>query len=262
MQTSKLATYNINGIRAAQTKGLFDFINQNQYDMAFFQETKATPDQVKMGDLKSAEFHDHWHSAEKKGYSGVMSISKKAPDQVIIGMGNSKYDSEGRVIRMDFGDLTILNCYFPSGSSGEDRHDFKMEFLADFFAWAERLKNERENLIVVGDYNIVHKEMDIHNPGRKDNPSGYRLEEREWMDDWFKKLEFTDAFRHLHPDEVEFSWWSYRAGSRRKNLGWRIDYISVSEHLQDRIIESRHRPDAMHSDHCPVEVTIRTDGLF
>jgi exodeoxyribonuclease-3 len=247
----KIATYNVNGIRAAIKKGLFEWVAEQDFDIVCFQETKASEDQIDESVLENAGFHHYWHSAVKKGYSGVATFSKVKPEHVEAGMSNDKYDNEGRVLRTDFKDFTLLNCYFPSGSSGEDRHDFKMEFLNDFKPWVEKLKNERPNIIVVGDYNVVHTEMDIHNPSRKDNPSGYRPEERAWMDKWFSDGGFNDALRIIKPTEEDiFSWWSYRAGSRPKNKGWRIDYVSVSDPIRNTVKSITHFPEVLHSDHC------------
>lgn len=252
----KIVSFNINGIRAAITKGLWDWIREEQPDYIGFQEVKAGQEQVDLEKMTELGYHAYWHSAEKKGYSGVAVFSRRVPDLVETGMQMEKYDSEGRIIRTDFGELSVVNCYFPSGSSSEDRHAFKLEFLEDFTPWIKKLKSERPNLIVLGDYNIVHTGMDIHNPDRKDNPSGYRPEEREWMDKWFD-LGFTDAFRFSHPEEISFSWWSYRAGSWQKNKGWRIDYCSVTNDLANRIIDCRHQKEIRISDHCPVILEIR-----
>ncbi len=251
----KIISYNVNGIRAAVKKGFLDWMEAGQYDIVCLQETKAMEAQAPVEMIEALGYQHYWHSAEKKGYSGVAIFSKVAPDQVVVGCGIEKYDREGRVIRADYGDWTILNCYFPSGSSGDLRHEFKMEFLADFFDWVKVLRKARPNLIVVGDYNIVHTELDIHNPARKDNPSGYRPEERAWMTDWLASG-FTDAFRFVHPEEKAYSWWSYRAGSRGKDKGWRIDYQSVANSLQAKIKNAQQLKDAVHSDHCPVLLEI------
>ena len=165
------------------------------------------------------------------------------------------YDNEGRILRTDFGDWTLLNCYFPSGSSGEVRHEFKMKFLKDFRKWVDKLRKERPKLIIVGDYNIVHTELDIHNPTRKDNPSGYRPEERKWMTQWFKSG-FSDAFRQMNPELRQYSWWSYRAASRAKDKGWRIDYQSVPNNMATKIKQAYQMKDVVHSDHCPVFLEI------
>ena len=253
--SKRIISYNVNGIRAAIKKGFIDFLKENDFDIICLQETKAMKEQVPVVLLEELGYTHHWNSAEKKGYSGVATFSKQKPDNVVLGCGIEKYDREGRIIRTDFGDWTLLNCYFPSGSSGEVRHDFKMDFLNDFYKWVNQLKKEREKLIVVGDYNIVHTELDIHNPKRKDNPSGYRPEEREWMTKWLNNG-FTDAFRKINPEERQYSWWSYRAGSRGKDKGWRIDYQSVSNNMSDKIINAYQIKDAVHSDHCPVYLEI------
>jgi len=252
----KLITYNVNGIRAATKKGLFEWVKEVDPDVMCFQETKAQPDQVDLAKLIDAGYHDYWFSAEKKGYSGVLTLSKQKAKQVSTGIGVDQHDSEGRVLQTDFGKWTLLNCYFPSGSSSEDRHAVKMQFLYDLRPWINKLLKKQKKIILVGDYNIVHQDIDIHNPTRKDKPSGFRPEEREWLDQWFKS-DFKDAFRLIHPDITdEFSWWSYRAGSRPRNKGWRIDYISVSNPLAKKVKSSGHHHDAVHSDHCPVWVEI------
>jgi len=239
----------VNGIRAALK------IKKEKPDIFCVQESKSQEDQVDHSIFEKLGYHAYWHSAEKKGYSGVITFSKVQADKVLAGMKKKKYDDEGRVLRTDFGDWTLLNCYFPSGSSGDLRHAFKMDFLHDFRPWVKKLRKKRPNLIILGDYNVVHEDQDIHNPSRKDKPSGFRPEEREWLSKWFKK-DFTDAFRYLHPEKQEFSWWSYRSGARKNNKGWRIDYISVSKKLENKIIAAGHHHKAVHSDHCPVYLEI------
>jgi exodeoxyribonuclease III len=250
-----IVSYNVNGIRSALSKGWADWVRTHGFDIVCVQETKAQPEQVDLAEMADLGYHAHWHSAQKKGYSGVATFSKRQPDQVVIGCGIEKYDNEGRIIRTDFGDLSLLNCYFPSGTTGDERQGFKMEFLDDFFAWAHELKQERPNLIIVGDYNIAHTERDIHDPKGNKNSSGFLPEEREWLSKWFNSG-FVDAFRHLNPDKVEYSWWSFRAGTRKNNKGWRIDYQSVSEPLAGKLIAARQMNEAEHSDHCPVLVEI------
>lgn len=237
------------------SKGFTDWLAQEQFDLVCVQETKAQPEDVGTLDLEGLGYRHYWHSAEKKGYSGVAIFSKITPDQVVTGCGIPKYDREGRILRADFGDWSILNCYFPSGTTGDERQGFKMEFLADFYDWIQELKKERPRLIVVGDYNIAHQEIDIHDPKGNKKTSGFLPEERAWMTRWFESG-FSDAFRTRHPEQVEYSWWSFRAGSRSKNKGWRIDYQSVTENLRDKIVDARHLADAVHSDHCPVWMRI------
>jgi exodeoxyribonuclease-3 len=250
-----IVSYNVNGIRAALKKGLIDWLTENPIDVFCIQETKAHPEQIDVSAFEALGYHVCAHSAEKKGYSGVATFSKTQPDRVIEGCGIEKYDLEGRILRTDYGDWTLLNCYFPSGTSGDARQEFKMEFLDDFFGWIDELKKERPKLIVLGDYNIAHTEIDIHNPVGNKNNSGFLPEERAWMTKWFSSG-FVDAFRHLNPDKEEYSWWTYRANARANNKGWRIDYQSVTENLKDSLLEAGHFPDAKHSDHCPVYLKI------
>lgn len=252
----KIVSYNVNGIRAALKKGLLDWVKEENPDMLCIQETKAQPDQIPVETFEELGYHAYWNSALKKGYSGVLTLTKQEADNVVVGMSDDKYDIEGRIIQTDFGDWSLLNCYFPSGSSGDARHDYKMDFLSDFGPYVKALIKKRKKLIILGDYNVVRLDIDIHNPQRKDFPSGFKPEERKWLNDWFES-DFADAYRVLHPDEEgAYSWWSYRAGSRAKNKGWRIDYISVSNNLSDKISTARHATEAVHSDHCPVIIDI------
>lgn len=251
----KIATLNVNGIRAASKKDFWKWFESEGIDVIGVQETKIHERLVNTLGLNFLNNHSDWFSAQKEGYSGVATFSKEEPDGIQKGMGIEEYDFEGRVLRSDFEKFTVVNVYIPSGSSGEHRHDFKMKFLPDFQKYIESVRKEKENLIVLGDYNIVHKAIDIHNPDRKDNPSGYRADERQWLDEWFQNG-FYDAFRLKYPDRKQFSWWSYRAGAFKKNLGWRIDYISVSESLKDRVKDVSFYTDTMFSDHCPVIMDI------
>ena len=251
----QIISYNVNGIRAALKKGLLEFVQQNDFDIVCVQEVKAMKGQVDMSAFEALGYKHFWHSAEKKGYSGVMTMSKVAPTEVVVGCGIERYDREGRILRTDFGDWTLLNCYFPSGTSGEVRQAFKMEFLDDIFKWVKELRKERPNLVIVGDYNIAHTENDIHDPVRNKKSSGFLPEERAWLSQWFDNG-FTDSFRHFAPDTVEYSWWSYRANARANNKGWRIDYQSVTDNLKDKIRGAHHIADAYQSDHCPVYLEI------
>jgi exodeoxyribonuclease-3 len=196
-----------------------------------------------------------WFAAQKKGYSGVAIFSKIKAKQVILGCGIEQYDSEGRVLHADFEGFTLLNIYFPSGTSGDERQGVKMQFLSDVYDWIEELKQSQPNIILVGDYNIAHQEIDIHNPAQNKNTTGFLPEERDWLSRWFANG-FTDAFRFKNPDTTQYSWWSYRAGARANNKGWRIDYQSVSDTLKDKIIACGQLTDAVHSDHCPVWLEI------
>lgn len=251
----KIITYNVNGIRAAINKGFVDWVKNTDPDVICLQEIKANPEQFDTGLFENLGYKHFWYPAEKKGYSGVAILSKDEPDNVIFGCGIKKYDSEGRIIQADFGDTSIISVYMPSGSSGDVRQEFKMKWLADFNRYIKKLKNSREKLIISGDYNICHKAMDIHNPVSNKNSSGFLPEEREWMDK-FTKAGFIDSFRHFNEDPHHYTWWSYRANARAKNLGWRIDYHMATENLIDELKRSVILPEAKHSDHCPVLVEV------
>jgi exodeoxyribonuclease III len=251
----KIISYNVNGVRAAQNKGLAEWLKSENPDIIGFQEVKANEDQVDMTEIEALGYQHFWYSAEKKGYSGVAVLCKKKPDLVIRGIGHELFDFEGRVIRLDFGDLTILNCYFPSGSSGETRQDVKYVFLDYFYDWVNELRKSRPNLIIMGDYNIAHTEMDIHDPKSNKDSSGFLPEERAWMTKWLENG-FTDAFRKANPSLKKYSWWSFRFNARANNKGWRIDYISLSEPIAHQLVSSDLLNDALHSDHCPVVVVM------
>ena len=251
----KILSYNVNGIRSALNKGLADFLAQDHYDIVCLQETKAQPEQVDTTALEALGYHIYWHSAQKKGYSGVAILTKKPADHVVKGIGIDLYDSEGRVIRADFGPLTLLNIYFPSGTSGDERQQVKMQFLADIQAFVSQLRQERPHVILVGDYNIAHNEIDIHNPKGNAKTTGFLPEERAWMTQWFASG-FVDAFRYKNPSLQTYSWWSTRFNSRAQNKGWRIDYQSVAETLKEKIIDCQQLTDIVHSDHCPVLLDI------
>jgi exodeoxyribonuclease-3 len=247
----KIISYNVNGIRAAIKKGWVDWVSAHDFDVICIQETKARPEQVDVKLFEDCGYTHHWVSAEKKGYSGVCILSRIKADKIVEGMGVEEYDREGRIIRMDIGDVSILNCYFPSGTSGELRQAVKYRFLDDFYSWISELQKERKNLIICGDYNIANTPMDIHDPVRNKKSSGFLPEERAWLSKFYENG-YTDSFRFLNPDKIEYSWWSYRAQARANNKGWRIDYISVTDNLRSALNKSYHMADAVHSDHCPV----------
>jgi exodeoxyribonuclease-3 len=219
----KIISYNVNGIRAALKKDFVAWLQQENPDIICLQETKANKEQVETNLISDLGYHLYWFSAQKKGYSGVAIFSKQKPDRVIEGIGIEKYDFEGRMIRADFGDFTLINSYFPSGTTGTVRQDFKMEYLADVQKFIDNLKKERPNILLCGDYNICHKPIDISKPENKKGVSGFLPEEREWVTN-FIESGFIDSFRMFDQSPEKYTWWSYRAGSRAKNLGWRLSY--------------------------------------
>jgi len=251
----KIISYNVNGIRAALKKDFVGWLKDEQPDVVCLQETKANKEQVELDEIEALGYQTYWFSAQKKGYSGVAIFTKIKPDHVIYGMGIDKYDQEGRMIRADFGDITLINSYFPSGTTGGPRQEFKEEYLADVQVFINQLKQERPNIILCGDYNICHTDIDIHNPKKQQKTSGFLPHERQWVSD-FIASGFVDSFRVFNQEPHHYSWWSYRAGSRPKNLGWRIDYHMVSESLASRMKSANILSDIVHSDHCPILLEI------
>lgn len=253
----RIISYNINGIRAAVRKGLLEWLQEDSADVVCVQEIKAQECDIDKEQFIKAGYRPYFFCAQKKGYSGVGILSKLMPDNVQNGHNNVQSDFEGRVIRADFGDLTVINAYFPSGSAGEERQQYKYQWLEEFIDYLNQLKKSRSKIVVCGDYNIAHKEIDIHNPKGNKNASGFLAEERAWMDKLFSNG-FIDAFRHMNQEPHQYTWWhQLRASTRLENKGWRIDYISVTDNLLGNIADARIQPDVKHSDHCPVSVTLR-----
>ncbi|MFO8128705.1 MAG: exodeoxyribonuclease III [Bacteroidales bacterium] len=251
----KIITYNVNGIRAAIRKGLIDWLKIIDPDIICLQETKAQPEQIPVFDFEEMGYVNYWFSAVRKGYSGVALLTKEKPGAIVSGMDVSIYDDEGRFIRADYGDVSVISVYHPSGSSGDERQVFKMRWLDDFYTYIHELKKKRPNLVISGDYNICHRAIDIHDPVGNAKNSGFLPEERQWMGK-FLDSGFIDSFRYFNPEPHNYTWWSYRANARARNLGWRIDYHMVSESLRDRMKRSVILPEANHSDHCPVLLEI------
>jgi exodeoxyribonuclease-3 len=255
MMMKKILSYNVNGLRAAMNKGFDSWLAETQPDVLCIQETKAQPEQLDLSVFDRMGYRHYWYPAEKKGYSGVALLVKDKPDRVVYGMGIDKYDAEGRMIRADYGDLSILSVYVPSGTSGEERQAFKMVFLDDFLRYLDELRKERPNLIIAGDYNIAHTEADINFPKKHEKMSGFLPEERAWFDKLLAHG-YVDTFRLFHSEPNQYSWWSYRANARAKDLGWRIDYHIATAPLQARIKNAYILQNAEHSDHCPVAVEV------
>lgn len=252
----KIVTYNVNGLRAALKKDWLAWLKMVDPDVVCLQEIKATPDQVpEIIYLEQMGYEHYWCPTQKKGYSGTAILTKISPNHVEYGCGHEDYDFEGRIIRADFDNVSVMSTYFPSGTTGDLRQTFKYRFLDDFQSYSDNLVREISNLVICGDFNICHRAIDIHNPKSNANTSGFLPEEREWMEN-FINSGFIDTFRHLNSDPHNYTWWSYRAGARGKNLGWRIDYNMASAALKDRIVSAGILSDAVHSDHCPVLLEI------
>jgi len=252
----KIISWNLNGIRACYKKGLIDFLDQEKPDIFCVQETKAHIDQVEP-EVRSLNYElSYWSSAVRKGYSGVATFVHQGPRDITIGLGIPEYDSEGRVVITDHGAFDLYNIYFPNGGSGEERHAFKQKFLQDLnIHLKEKLKSGRE-IIVVGDYNVAHEDIDVHDPIRLSKESGFFPEERVWFDS-FLELGFIDTFRYFKPTEAKrYSWWSYKELARMSNRGWRIDHICVSKGLEKYLASADILDKVEGSDHCPVVATL------
>ena len=251
----KIISYNVNGIRAAIKKGFLEWLKTANPDVICIQETKARQEQVDENSIKLAGYpHQYWFSAQKKGYSGVAIFCKQKPNHIEYGTGIESMDFEGRNIRVDFDNVSVMSMYLPSGTN-DLRLDFKFNYMAKIQEYINDLKKEKPNLVVCGDYNICHEAIDIHNPKMK-GVSGFLPEERAWIGNFINQG-FIDSFRYLNKEPHHYSWWSYRANSRANNKGWRIDYNMVSESLKNNISRAFILPEAHHSDHCPIGVELQ-----
>lgn len=252
----KILSYNVNGIRAAIKKGFLEWLQAANPDIICLQEIKATEDQIPIDEIKAAGYpYQYYYSAQKKGYSGVAILSKIEPKQVVFGTGIDYMDAEGRNVRADFDDFSVMSLYLPSGTN-IDRLDFKFQYMDDFRTYANALSKEIPNLIIGGDYNICHQAIDIHDPVRNAKVSGFLPEERAWLDA-FMKDGFVDTFRMFNNEPHQYSWWSYRANARNNNKGWRIDYLLADEQMKEKIERAYILPEAKHSDHCPIGIELK-----
>jgi len=252
----KIVSYNVNGIRAAMNKGLIDWLIKEDPDIICFQEIKALEDQINISEFESIGFkYNYWFSAQKKGYSGVAILSKHEPIHVEYGTGISYMDFEGRNLRLDFEEFSVMSLYLPSGTN-LDRLEFKLNYMDDFLAYIKVLNSKIKNLIIAGDYNICHKAIDIHDPIRNKNVSGFLPVEREWLQK-FIDSGFIDSFREYNSNPHQYSWWTYRANARANNKGWRIDYIMVSSNLKNKLNDAEILNDIVHSDHCPITISLK-----
>lgn len=248
----KIITYNVNGIRSAINKNWLAWLQAADADIVCLQEIKATPDQLTdLYLLEQLGYQHYWNPAQKKGYSGTAILTKHTPKHVEYGCGYSEYDCEGRIVRADFEDFSVMSTYFPSGSSGDLRQEFKFRFLDHFQEYIDAVRKDYPKLVVSGDYNICHRAIDIHNPKSNANSSGFLPAEREWMENYINSG-FIDTFRYFNQDPHHYTWWSFRANARNKNLGWRIDYNMASTALEPYLKRAAILCEAKHSDHCPV----------
>jgi exodeoxyribonuclease-3 len=246
-----ILSYNVNGIRAAMRKGLTNWLKDTNADVVCFQEIKALEEQIEIEAFHRLGYkYTYWYPAKKKGYSGVGIISKVKPNHIEFGCGIDYMDEEGRILRADFDDFSLISLYLPSGTN-DARLQLKFDFMDDFYEYINKLKIEIPNLVICGDYNICHEPIDIHDPVRLKTVSGFLPEEREWLSK-FLDNGFTDSFRLKNPEVEQYSWWSYRANARANNKGWRLDYHLVSEPIKQNIERAVILPEAKHSDHCPV----------
>jgi exodeoxyribonuclease-3 len=252
----KIISYNVNGIRAALRKGFIDWLKSANPDVICLQEIKAQAEQLDLSVFEKAGYHyNYWFSAQKKGYSGVAILSKTEPSNVVFGTGIESMDFEGRNIRADFEDVSVMSLYLPSGTNFA-RLKHKLEYMDLFQDYIDKLKKDIPNLVICGDYNICHEAIDIHDPVRNKNISGFLPEERAWMTKFINNG-FVDAFRKFNSEPHNYSWWSYRANSRQNNKGWRLDYTLITQPLQEKLKRAVILSEAVHSDHCPVLVELK-----
>ena len=251
----KILSYNINGIRAALRKNLLEWIKDYNPDIVCFQEIKANEDQFDKSKFTDLGYHSYWFSAQKKGYSGVGIITKMKPLNVEYGTGIDYMDFEGRNLRIDFKNFSVMSLYLPSGTN-INRLAFKFQYMDDFKTYINNLSSKVPNLIIGGDFNICHKAIDIHDPIRNAKVSGFLPKERDWIDNFINDG-FVDSFRIFNNKPHKYSWWSYRANSRNNNKGWRIDYLLAAEKLKKNILESYILDDVVHSDHCPIGLNLK-----
>jgi len=251
----KLISWNVNGIRACVKKGFLEYLKTESPDILCLQETKALPSDLEDHVLNPSGYYSAWHSAERKGYSGVSLITKKKPVNVVNGMGIPAFDAEGRVIMGDYEDFVLYGVYFPNGQSGDDRLNYKLDFYDAFFEMTNDQLKQGRNVIICGDYNIAHKEIDLANPKQNENYSGFLPVERAWLDR-IETMGYVDTFRQFNQEPDHYSWWTYRANARARNIGWRIDYFWVNQAFLPKVSSAFIQPNISGSDHCPVGITL------
>lgn len=248
----KFISWNVNGIRSCTEKGFLEWFAHESPDILCIQETKASPEQLPPALTQPQGYSTSWASAEKKGYSGVATLTKHAPKSTTTGLGVADHDSHGRTLIHDFGEFVLFNCYFPNSQDDLNRLPLKLAYDAEIMRQCEALREKDRSVIVCGDFNVAHQPIDIKNAKANEGCSGYTAEERAWMTE-FLGMGYVDAFRHLHPNEPDhYTWWSFRTAARKRNVGWRIDYFVISPDLAPRLKRCWHLTDVFGSDHCPV----------
>ena len=255
MKKIRILSWNVNGIRAAYKKGFLDWLKKEQPDILCIQETKAHPEQLSDELLNVEGYHSYFSSAVKKGYSGVAIYSKLEPKSIKNGFGIEKFDSEGRILIAEYANFTLFNIYYPNGKARQERLDYKMEFYDAFLKYVDRLKKKGKNIIVCGDVNTAHKEIDIARPKENEKISGFLPMEREWIDK-FLSHGYLDTFRMFNQEPDNYTWWDQITRARERNVGWRIDYFYISESLKKKIKDAFIMSDVMGSDHCPIGIEI------
>jgi len=247
----KLSSWNVNGFRAVVQKGFWDWFRQAGSDVVCLQEVKAEPEQLAAQDRKVIGYEQLWNPARlKRGYSGVASFYRKEPLRTRLGLPDERYQGEGRLIEMEYADFYLFNVYFPNGQMSEERLTYKLDFYDAFLEHAERLRQEKP-ILVCGDFNTAHREIDLKNPKANEDRSGFLPIERKWLD-FFISHGYLDTFRMFNQEPGHYTWWTYRFGARARNAGWRIDYFFVSEELKDRVVAAWIEPGVHGSDHCPI----------
>lgn len=252
----KLASWNVNGIRACGRNGFLKWFEDESADIICVQEIKAHPHQLEAEYLNPQKYHSFWNPAEKPGYSGTAVFSKKEPLSVELGLGDREFDREGRVMILKYPKFTLINSYFPNSQRDHARLPYKLKFCQKFLAKVEALRSQGENVVMCADWNIAHKEIDLKNPKSNQKNAGFLPEERAWLDQFVGKG-YVDVFRQFEPGPGHYTWWSYRPGVREKNVGWRLDYFMANEEFKDRLKSSSHRHQIYGSDHCPVILEIK-----
>ena len=254
---TQLVSWNVNGIRAAQKKGFGEFLAQTSPDILCLQETKASPDQLDTALSEPDGYHAFFASAEKKGYSGV-AIYSRTPPREVRPLGRREFDAEGRTLIAEYADFTLITGYFPNSQAGGARLDYKLAYCDAIHAEADRIVADGGHVVICGDFNIAHTEIDLARPKQNEDNPGYLPQEREWMSS-FLEHGYVDTFRHFVSEPGHYSWWSYRARAREKNIGWRIDYHAVDRGFLDRVSSAAIRSDVYGSDHCPVTLDIEVE---